>query len=95
MSPSPAWTALPATVSASPSANWERRYPRCVAGERQRWLAPVLQHLDALQRIEYRYNHGADPVEAEHSLPAAADSAYDLARRGLWEAERQMAMCRA
>lgn len=71
----------------------ERRYPRCAAGERQRWLAPVLQHLDALQRVEYRYNHGADPVEAEHSLPAAADSAYDLARRGLWEAERQMKTC--
>jgi len=71
----------------------ERRYPRCAAGDRQRWLAPVLQHLDALQRLEYRYNHGADPVEAEHSLPAAADSAYDLARRGLWEAERQMRTC--
>jgi hypothetical protein len=71
----------------------ERRYPRCAAGDRQRWLAPVLQHLDALQRLEYRYNHGADPVEAEHSLPAAADSAHDLARRGLWEAERQMRTC--
>ena len=73
----------------------ERRYSRCTAGDRQRWLAPVLQQLDALQRVEYRYNHGADPVEAEHSLPAAADSAYDLARRGLWEAERQMATCKA
>jgi len=71
----------------------ERRYPRCAAGDRQRWLAPVLQHLGALQRLEYRYNHGADPVETEHSLPAAADSAHDLARRGLWEAERQMRTC--
>ncbi|MGB3393306.1 MAG: hypothetical protein WA956_07355 [Stenotrophomonas sp.] len=73
----------------------ERRYPRCAAGDRQRWLAPVLQHLDALQRLEYRYNHDADPVEAEHSLPAAADSAHELAWRGLWEAERQMARCGA
>ena len=36
---------------------------------------------------------GADPVEAEHTLPSAADSAYDLARRALWDAERRMKTC--
>jgi len=71
----------------------EQRYPRCNADQRQRWLGVVQQHLDALQRVEYRYNNGADPVEAEHSLLSAADSAYDLARRALWDAERRMKMC--
>ncbi len=71
----------------------ERRHPRCAAAQRGRWLAPALQHLEALQRLEYRYNNGADPVEAEHSLPAAAESAYDLARRALWDAGRRMQAC--
>jgi len=71
----------------------EQRYPRCNADQRRRWLGIVQQHLDALQRVEYRYNNGADPVEAEHSLLSAADSAYDLARRALWDAERRMKMC--
>jgi hypothetical protein len=71
----------------------ERRYPRCSAEQRTRWMAPVLAHLDALQRVEYRFNNGADPVEAEHSLPSAADSAYDMARRALWDAERRMKTC--
>ena len=71
----------------------EQRYPRCSSEQRQRWLGIAQQHLDALQRVEYRFNHGADPVEAEHSLPSAADSAYDLARRALWDAERRMKMC--
>ncbi len=71
----------------------EQRYPRCGSEARGRWLATALQHLDALERLEYRYGHGADPVEAEHTLPSAADSAYDLARRALWEAERRMKTC--
>ena len=71
----------------------EQRYPRCNAQQRRQWLAPVMTHLDALQRAEYRYNNGADPVEAEHSLLSAADSAYDMARRALWGAERRMKMC--
>lgn len=71
----------------------EQRYPRCNGEQRRRWLGIVQQHLDALQRVEYRYNNGADPVEAEHSLPSAADSAYDLARRALWDAERRMKTC--
>ena len=71
----------------------EQRYPRCNAQQRRQWLAPVLTHLDALQRAEYRYNNGADPVEAEHSLLSATDSAYDMARRALWDAERRMKMC--
>jgi hypothetical protein len=71
----------------------ERRYPRCATAQRSQWLAPALAQLDALQRVEYRYNHGADPVEAQHSLPSAADNAYDQARRALWDAERRMKMC--
>lgn len=71
----------------------EQRYPRCNAQQRRQWLAPVMTHLDALQRAEYRFNNGADPVEAEHSLLSAADSAYDMARRALWDAERRMKMC--
>lgn len=71
----------------------EQRYPRCNGEQRRRWLGTAQQHLEALQRVEYRYNNGADPVEAEHSLLSAADSAYDLARRALWDAERRMKMC--
>lgn len=73
----------------------ERRYPQCTAAQVGGWMAPVLQYLQALEGVEYRFNNGADPVEAEHSLPSAADSAYNLARRGLWEAERQMRRCTA
>lgn len=71
----------------------EQRYPRCNGQQRRQWLAPAMTHLDALQRAEYRFNNGADPVEAEHSLLSAADSAYDMARRALWDAERRMKMC--
>ncbi|KRG40538.1 hypothetical protein ARC78_12550 [Stenotrophomonas pictorum JCM 9942] len=71
----------------------EQRYPRCSTAQRSHWLAPALSQLETLQRVEYRYSHGADPVEAEHSLPSAADNAYDQARRALWDAERRMKMC--
>lgn len=71
----------------------EVRYPRCGAEQRTRWMAAALTHLDTLQRVEYRYNNGADPTEAEHTLPSAADSAYDQARRALWDAERRMKAC--
>ncbi len=71
----------------------EGRYPRCSAEQRSRWMAPALAQLETLQRIEYRFNNGADPTEAEHTLPSAADSAYDQARRALWDAERRMKTC--
>ncbi len=71
----------------------EKQGGRCAPAARQRWMAPVSKHLDELQRLEYRYAHGADPLALEHTLPSAADSAYDLARRALWYAERQMASC--
>ncbi len=71
----------------------EQRYRRCSPAQRSQWLAPALAQLEALQRVEYRFNHGADPVEAEHSLPSAADNAYDMARRALWDAERRMKTC--
>lgn len=71
----------------------EQRYPRCATAQRSQWLAPARAQLEALQRVEYRYSHGADPVEAQHSLPSAADNAYDQARRALWDAERRMKIC--
>lgn len=71
----------------------QQRYRRCSPAQRSQWLAPALAQLEALQRVEYRFNHGADPVEAEHSLPSAADNAYDMARRALWDAERRMKTC--
>lgn len=71
----------------------EQRYRRCSPAQRSQWLAPALAQLEALQRVEYRFNHGADPVEAEHSLRSAADNAYDMARRALWDAERRMKAC--
>lgn len=71
----------------------ESRYPRCAPAQLRTWMAPVLAHLDELQRVEYAYAHGADPVMAAHTLPRAADSAYDLARRALWYAEKKMAGC--
>lgn len=74
-------------------AELEKRSGGCAVTSRQRWLAPVSKHLDELQRVEYRYAHGADPLALEHTLPSAADSAYDLARRALWYAERQMTTC--
>ncbi len=71
----------------------ESRHPRCAPAQLRTWMAPVLAPLDELQRVEYAYAHGADPVMAAHTLPRAADSAYDLARRALWYAEKKMAGC--
>lgn len=58
-----------------------------------RWLSPVQAHLNELQKVEYKLAHGADPVSAEHLLPGLADSAYDLARRALWYADRKLSNC--
>lgn len=57
-------------------------------------LAPVRMHLADLQQVEYALAHGVDPIEAEHLLPRTADRAYDLARRALWYAERELGACR-
>lgn len=66
------------------------------ACERQKveeWLAPARKHLTELERAEYAYGHGADPIRREHMLPRAADTAYDQARRALSYAEGRLAGC--
>lgn len=74
-------------------AELERRHAGCSRAQRSALMAPLLPHLQELQRVEYAHAHGADPVRAEHLLPRAADSAYDLSRRALWHADRQLARC--
>lgn len=56
-------------------------------------FATVRTHLTELERVEYALAHGADPVQAQQMLPRRGDSNYDLARRALWYAEKQLAAC--
>ncbi|MDL5366528.1 hypothetical protein QSH18_13050 [Xanthomonas sp. NCPPB 2654] len=71
----------------------ERRRAACPAAQRSRLLQSVLDNLDALQRVENAMAKGADPIQAQQTLPRAADSAYDLARRALWYADQKLAVC--
>ena len=71
----------------------EQRRAACPAAQRSRLLQPVLDNLDELQRVEKAMAHGADPILAQQTLPRAADSAYDLARRALWYADQKLAAC--
>lgn len=71
----------------------EQRRAACPAAQRSRLLKPVLDNLDDLQRVENAMAHGADPILAQQTLPRAADSAYDLARRALWYADQKLAAC--
>lgn len=57
------------------------------------WLAPARKHLTELERAEYAYGHGADPIRREHMLPRAADTAYDQARRAIAYVEARLAGC--
>ncbi|MGJ7902062.1 hypothetical protein [Lysobacter sp. 1R34A] len=68
---------------------------RCERQAVEGWLAPVRKHLAELQRAEYAYGHGADPIRREHMLPRAADTAYDQARRAIAYAEGRVAGCGA
>jgi hypothetical protein len=74
-------------------AELRSRRSGCGDNALDRWLSPVQAHLNELQKVEYKLAHGADPVSAEHLLPGLADSAYDLARRALWYADRKLASC--
>ncbi|KAB7767298.1 hypothetical protein [Xanthomonas maliensis] len=74
-------------------ASLEQRSARCAPAVRTSLLAPVRTHLGDLERAEHALNHGADPVMAAQLLPRQADSAYDLARRALWYADRQLTQC--
>ncbi|PPT96710.1 hypothetical protein XarbCFBP7408_17330 [Xanthomonas arboricola pv. guizotiae] len=71
----------------------EQRSARCDASKRTSLLSPVRTHLGDLERAEHALNNGADPVMAAQLLPRQADSAYDLARRALWYADRQLKQC--
>lgn len=71
----------------------ETAYARCDRARLRQLMQPLLLHLDELQKVEAAHARGADPVRAEHMLPNAANSAYDMARRALWHADRQMAGC--
>ncbi|WP_372016523.1 hypothetical protein [Pseudoxanthomonas sp. 10H] len=71
----------------------ETAYARCDRARLQRLMQPLLAHLDELQKAEAAFASGADPVRAEHMLPNVANGAYDMARRALWYADRQMAGC--
>lgn len=71
----------------------EQRSARCDASQRKSLLSPVRTHLSDLERAEHALNNGADPVMAAQMLPRQADSAYDLARRALWYADRQLKQC--
>lgn len=71
----------------------KKQFSHCSA---QRWaqvIGPINVHLTDLERVEYAYGHGADPVQVEHLLPRAADSAFDQTRRALWYANRRLASC--
>ena len=65
----------------------------CEKPRLQQLLAPVNTHLADLQRAEHALNHGADPTMAKGLLPQQMDSAYDLARRALWYARKQLGSC--
>ncbi|AOD16468.1 hypothetical protein [Xanthomonas fragariae] len=71
----------------------EQRSAHCDASTRKTLLSPVRLHLSDLERAEHALNNGADPVMAAQMLPRQADSAYDLARRALWYADRQLKQC--
>ena len=71
----------------------ETAYARCDRARLWRLMQPLLAHLDELQKAEAAHARGADPVRAEHMLPNTANGAYDMARRALWYADRQMAGC--
>lgn len=73
----------------------ERQPSACGARQRQALLTPARTHLQDLQRAETALAKGADPVQAQQLLPRQADSAYDLARRALWYAERGLGACSA
>ncbi|MCC8538434.1 hypothetical protein ACDH70_09200 [Xanthomonas axonopodis pv. poinsettiicola] len=74
-------------------ASLEQRSARCDASRRTSLLSPVRTHLSDLERAEHALNNGADPVMAAQLLPRQADNAYDMARRALWYADRQLKQC--
>lgn len=102
-----AWRAAPITWEPAPGLEGEasrrireqvgaleRSVAACDPARVAPLMAPVLQYLDELQRAEYAFARGADPIRAEHQIPNAANGAYDQARRALWYAGQALADCR-
>ncbi|MFO7339180.1 MAG: hypothetical protein C0P65_005080 [Lysobacteraceae bacterium] len=102
-----AWRAAPISYEPAPGldgrasrrireqiAELEAATQGCDAARVRRLLAPALQALENLQRAEYAWARGADPIRRAHELPNAANSAWDQARRALWYAGRQLSGCR-
>lgn len=77
------------------AAGLEKTFAACDKQRMQRLLEPVRTSIAELERIEDAMAHGVDPVQAEHLMPRSADRSYDLARRALWYAEKQMTGCDA
>lgn len=74
-------------------AQVEKLPTQCAAPRKKALLAPIHENLTALVKAEHALNHGADPVMAAQMLPRQLDRAYDLARRALWYARKQLAQC--
>lgn len=74
-------------------ASLKKQFSHCSAQRWEQVIGPINAHLADLERVEYAYGHGADPVQAEHLLPRSADMAFDQARRALWYAQRRLAAC--
>jgi len=72
-----------------------QRFASCDSRRMQELLAPAEANMTELEHIERAMANGVDPVQAEHLMPRSADRAYDLARRALWYAEKQLARCAA
>ncbi|UAY74290.1 hypothetical protein [Pseudoxanthomonas sp. X-1] len=65
----------------------------CHDPRKDQWLADVRSNLQALERSEHALANGADPARAKYQLPQAIDAAYDLSRRALWYADKQLSGC--
>jgi hypothetical protein len=65
----------------------------CKDRQKDKWLADVRKHLIELERNETALAHGADVQRAQYYLPQAIDAAYDLSRRALWYADKQLSAC--
>ena len=65
----------------------------CHDPRKDQWLADVRGNLQALERSEHALANGADPARAKYQLPQAIDAAYDLSRRALWYADKQLSEC--
>ena len=72
----------------------KKQYSHCSADRWTQVIGPINAHLADLERVEYAYGHGADPIQAEHLLPRTADMAFDQTRRALWYAQRRLSVCR-